>query len=46
MPLIGPIRAALLVALLLTFYGFRNKRQLVGLRWFCVERYDSGDTAL
>jgi transposase len=33
-PAIGPIRAALLVALLQTPHRFRSKRQSVGLQWF------------
>jgi transposase len=42
-PSIGPIRAALLVALLQTPHGFRTKRQLWAYRGFAVETHDSGE---
>ena len=44
-PSIGPIRAALLVALLQTPHRFRTKRQLRAYSGFAVETHDSGDTA-
>jgi transposase len=42
-PSIGPIRAALLVALLQTPYRFRTKRQLWAYCGFAVETHDSGE---
>src|SRR6516162_3924544 len=42
-PSIGPIRAALLVALLQTPHRFRSKRQLWAYSGFAVETYDSGE---
>ena len=42
-PSIGPIRAALLVALLQTPYRFRTKRQLWAYSGFAVETHDSGE---
>ena len=42
-PSIGPIRAALLVALLQTPHGFRTKRQLWAYSGFAVETHDSGE---
>ena len=42
-PSIGPIRAALLVALLQTPHGFRTKRQLWAYSGFAVEVHDSGE---
>ncbi len=42
-PSIGPIRAALLVALLQTPHRFRTKRQLWAYRGFAVETHDSGE---
>src|ERR1700746_1334366 len=42
-PSIGPIRAALLVALLQTAHRFRTKRQLWAYSGFAVETHDSGE---
>jgi transposase len=42
-PFIGPIRSALLVALLQTPYRFRTKRQLWAYSGFAVETHDSGE---
>src|SRR5258708_2789883 len=42
-PSIGPIRAALLVALLQTPHRFRTKRQLWTYSGFAVETHDSGE---
>ena len=42
-PSIGPIRAALLVALLRTPHRFRTKRQLWAYSGFAVETHDSGE---
>src|SRR6266480_5495432 len=42
-PSIGPIRAALLVALRQTPHGFRSKRQLWAYSGFAVETHDSGE---
>ena len=42
-PSIGPIRAALLVALLQTPHRFRTKRQLWAYSGFVVETHDSGE---
>jgi len=42
-PSIGPIRAALLVALLQTPHRFRSKRQLWAYSGFAVEVHDSGE---
>ena len=42
-PFIGPIRAALLVALLQTPHRFRTKRQLWAYSGFAVETHDSGE---
>jgi transposase len=42
-PSIGPIRAALLVALLQTPHRFRTKRQLWAYSGFAVETHDSGE---
>jgi transposase len=42
-PSIGPIRAALLVALLQTPHRFRTKRQLWAYSGFAVETQDSGE---
>jgi transposase len=42
-PSIGPIRAALLVALLQTPHRFRSKRQLWAYCGFAVEVHDSGE---
>src|SRR5213075_304829 len=42
-PAIGPIRAALLVALLQTPHRFRSKRQLWAYSGFAVEIHDSGE---
>jgi transposase len=42
-PSIGPIRAALLVALLQTPHRFRTKRQLWAYSGFAVEIHDSGE---
>jgi transposase len=42
-PSIGPIRAALLVALLQTPHRFRSKRQLWAYSGFAVETHDSGE---
>ena len=42
-PSIGPIRAALLVALLQTPHRFRTKRQLWAYNGFAVETHDSGE---
>ena len=42
-PSIGPIRAALLVALLQTPQRFRTKRQLWAYSGFAVETHDSGE---
>jgi Transposase IS116/IS110/IS902 family len=42
-PAIGPIRAALLVALLQTPQRFRTKRQLWAYSGFAVEIHDSGE---
>jgi transposase len=41
-PSIGPIRSALLVALLQTPHRFRTKRQLLAYSGFAVETHDSG----
>ena len=41
-PSMGPIRAALLVALLQTPHRFRTKRQLWAYSAFAVEIHDSG----
>src|SRR5437016_2986330 len=45
-PAIGPIRAALLVALLQTPDRFRTKRQLWAYSGFAVETHDSGEYRL
>jgi transposase len=45
-PAIGPIRAALLVALLQTPHRFRTKRQLWAYSGFAVEVHDSGEYRL
>jgi len=42
-PSIGPIRSALLVALLQTPHRFRTKRQLWAYSGFAVQTYDSGE---
>ncbi|MGC2183447.1 MAG: transposase [Terriglobales bacterium] len=42
-PSIGPIRAALLVALLQTPHRFRTRRQLWAYSGFAVETHDSGE---
>ena len=42
-PAIGPIRAALLVALLQTPHRFRSKRQLWAYSGFALETHDSGE---
>jgi hypothetical protein len=42
-PAIGPIRSALLVALLQTPHRFRTKRQLWAYSGFAVEVHDSGE---
>ena len=42
-PSIGPIRAALLVALRQTPHGFRSKRQLWAYSGFAVQTHDSGE---
>jgi transposase len=42
-PSIGPIRAALLVALLQTPHRFRTKRQLWAYSGFALETHDSGE---
>ena len=42
-PAIGPIRSALLVALLQTPHRFRSKRQLWAYSGFAVQTYDSGE---
>jgi transposase len=42
-PALGPIRAALLVALLQTPHRFRTKRQLWAYSGFAVEVHDSGE---
>jgi transposase len=42
-PAIGPIRAALLVALLQTPHRFRTKRQLWAYSGFALETHDSGE---
>jgi transposase len=42
-PSMGPIRAALLVALLQTPHRFRSKRQLWAYSGFAVETHDSGE---
>ena len=42
-PSIGPIRAALLVALLQTPHRFRGKRQLWAYSGFAVQTHDSGE---
>ncbi len=42
-PSMGPIRAALLVALLQTPHRFRTKRQLWATSGFAVETHDSGE---
>lgn len=42
-PFIGPIRSALLVALLQTPHCFRTKRQLWAYSGFAVETHDSGE---
>ena len=45
-PAIGPIRAALLVALLQTPHRFRTKRQLWAYSGFALETHDSGEYRL
>jgi transposase len=45
-PSIGPIRSALLVALLQTPHRFRTKRQLWAYSGFAVETHDSGEYRL
>ena len=45
-PSIGPIRSALLVALLQTPHRFRSKRQLWAYSGFAVETHDSGEYRL
>ena len=45
-PSIGPIRSALLVALLQTPHRFRGKRQLWAYSGFAVETHDSGEYRL
>jgi transposase len=45
-PSIGPIRAALLVALLQTPHRFRTKRQLWAYSGFGIETHDSGEHRL
>ena len=42
-PSIGPIRAAMLVALLQTPHRFRTKRQLWAYSGFAIETHDSGE---
>jgi len=42
-PSIGPIRSALLVAILQTPHRFRTKRQLWAYAGFAVQTYDSGE---
>ena len=42
-PSIGPIRSALLVALLQTPHRFRTKRQLWAYSGFAVQTHDSGE---
>ena len=42
-PSIGPIRAALLMALLQTPHRFRTKRQLWAYSGFAIETHDSGE---
>ena len=42
-PSIGPIRSALLVAILQTPHRFRTKRQLWAYSGFAVQTYDSGE---
>ena len=42
-PWIGPIRAAMLVALLQTPHRFRTKRQLWAYSGFAIETHDSGE---
>lgn len=42
-PLIGPIRSALLVALLQTPHRFRTKRQLWAYSGFALQTHDSGE---
>src|SRR6195256_5983788 len=42
-PSIGPIRSALLVALLQTPHRFRSKRQLWAYSGFAIETHDSGE---
>jgi transposase len=42
-PAIGPIRAAMLVALLQTPHRFRSKRQLWAYSGFAIETHDSGE---
>jgi transposase len=42
-PAIGPIRSALLVAILQTPHRFRTKRQLWAYGGFAVQTYDSGE---
>jgi Transposase IS116/IS110/IS902 family. len=42
-PAIGPIRSALLVAILQTPHRFRTKRQLWAYSGFAVQTYDSGE---
>jgi transposase len=42
-PAIGPIRAAMLVALLQTPHRFRTKRQLWAYSGFALETHDSGE---
>jgi transposase len=42
-PAIGPIRSALLVAILQTPHRFRSKRQLWAYGGFAVQTYDSGE---
>jgi transposase len=43
LPSIGPIRGALLVAVLQTPHRFRTKRQLWAYSGFAVETHDSGE---
>ena len=45
-PAIGPIRSALLVAILPTPHRFRTKRQLWAYSGFAVQTYDSGEYRL
>lgn len=42
-PSIGPIRAALLIALMQTPYRFRTKRQLWAYCGLALRTYDSGE---